>query len=205
MQCPNCDAENVDAAKFCKGCGGALPFGSSGQTLHFSSAAIGVGGLALGCLAGGAASWSFAQPLVLSANTAPCNSAMAPLDIDFTGIARGTFVDLRSDGLGGNNGFVAVFVLDDGVCYQAVSNQSTEFLVDGESLWNEQKSSSSPDMATSRDGLFAAVEKTKGRRVFLKLVAPDGLDSKQAWLDLVATELPRGVEPWMPAAKPVKK
>jgi hypothetical protein len=57
MQCPNCDAENVDAAKFCKGCGGALleaapPRAFEQPTTKSPIILFGLGGLLLGSLGG---------------------------------------------------------------------------------------------------------------------------------------------------------
>lgn len=165
-----------------------------------------LGALALGAALGGVGSYFILGKPIAATDASACTaSAASPNDINFSGIARGTFVDLVPDETGGNNSFLAHFVLEDGRCYQAISNQGTEFVVDGESLWNDETNATSPDMATSRERLFAAVEKAKGRRVFLRLVAPDGLDYHQAWLDLVVTDLPPGTEPWMPAAAPAKK
>jgi hypothetical protein len=57
MQCPKCDAENVDAAKFCRGCGGALPEAESPSACEPSKAKspnilFGLGGTLLGGLGG---------------------------------------------------------------------------------------------------------------------------------------------------------
>jgi hypothetical protein len=57
MQCPNCDAENVDAAKFCRGCGEALLEAESAHALEQSKAKspiilCGLGGILLGGLGG---------------------------------------------------------------------------------------------------------------------------------------------------------
>lgn len=151
---------------------------------------------------------ALARKPITAANTGVCTaSAALPSDINFSGIAVGTFVDVVSDGKGGNNGFLARFVLDDGRCYQAVSNQSTEFVVDGVSIWNRTIADAAMDidMATSRERYFAATEKAEGRRVFLKLTGTNSPERNQAWLDLVQTDLPAGEEPWMPGSGRAKQ
>lgn len=100
----------------------------------------------------------------------------------YSGGISGTLLDVVPDvETGGNNSFVALVSRDQGGCVKIATNQGTRIYTGSGLIWPQDTADTKSDMATSRTKFDEAIEKLRGKRVVLTMIADS--ETGQSWLD----------------------